>query len=369
MTLLPSFAPPTCPLANSVILFVGGLLCGPPMMLGHCIDCNGMSTDGSMQAQAYTLLKTLDPYHATVGAMNNPNLWSFSDVPSYLNASAGVLASPVLPTAQQPATQLSLDVLMYENYDEKLAAHNGVGDWDGTAAGVPAAFWPQHNLDGDGRLRNGARWSPIVNCPGADPGNHHWTAPRFLRSDAWLAAVMIGAAAQQGWVFPAWNPSQSPDDKRWPWQEQVQLEIYAAQAALLYPAIAAPFGAVVHPVVLLNASRFPSLRARAWTNVSITAAARSSAPAPPSCGFLVLVNTNESAPVLFQLALTVAPPIAANSSVAVRLFDASYSKPLFDAGGEESGGGGDKILEDWVGPGSTNIYVLGDAACAELICV
>eukprot|EP01051_Picozoa_sp_SAG22_P015735 SAG22_NODE_2102_length_3010_cov_2.033322_1_plen_34_part_10 len=32
------------------------------------------------------------------------------------------------------------------------------------------------------------------------------------------------------------------DDKLWPWQEQVQLEIYASQAAVLHSAIAAPFG-------------------------------------------------------------------------------------------------------------------------------
>ena len=89
-------------------------------------------SDGSEQAQAYTLLKSLDPCekplaplsissprivchkptfltdHATIGAMDCGDLWSFSDVASYANATAPLNAS-VLPVAKQPATQLSLD--------------------------------------------------------------------------------------------------------------------------------------------------------------------------------------------------------------------------------------------------------------------
>ena len=45
----------------------------------------------------------------------------------------------------------------------------------------------------------------VVNCPGADGGNRHWVAPKFLRSDAWLAAVTANMASQLGWIFPAWN--------------------------------------------------------------------------------------------------------------------------------------------------------------------
>eukprot|EP01051_Picozoa_sp_SAG22_P015736 SAG22_NODE_2102_length_3010_cov_2.033322_2_plen_803_part_00 len=181
-----------------------------PAILGYyiCDDCCGRSSDGSLQAQAYTLLKALDPYHATIGAMDCGDLWSFSDVDSYLNATAK-LSEPALPIGQQPATQLSLDVLMYENYEEALSAHSDTGGWDGTAAGIPGWAWAG-GLDNDGRLRHGVRWSPLVNCPGADPHNRHWTAPKFLRSDAWLAAVMLGAPAAQVWTFPAWSPTQSP---------------------------------------------------------------------------------------------------------------------------------------------------------------
>jgi hypothetical protein len=160
------------------------------------------------------------------------------------------------------------------------------------------------------------------------------------------------------------------DDKLWPWQEQVQLEIYASQAAVLHPAIAAPFGTTVHPLALINASRFPSLRARAWTNATLLDASSSGS----ACGFLVLVNTDETAPELFQLELTSAPPTAANDSAAVRLFDAGYTKPLMrstdgtgSGDGTGSTGGGNKLLEDWVGPGEVNIYLLGSpTACARL---
>ena len=165
------------------------------------------------------------------------------------------------------------------------------------------------------------------------------------------------------------------DDKLWPWQEQVQLEIYASQAAVLHPAIAAPFGTTVHPLALINASRFPSLRARAWTNATSSALSLLDASSSGSaCGFLVLVNTDETAPELFQLELTSAPPTAANDSAAVRLFDAGYTKPLMRStdgtgSGDDTGstGGGNKLLEDWVGPGEVNIYLLGSpTACARL---
>ena len=173
----------------------------------------------------------------------------------------------------------------------------------------------------------------------------------------WLAAVIAEAPAQQGWIFPYWHPHQSPDDTTWPWQEQVQLEIYASQAAILQPALAAPFGLVTHPRALVNASRFPALRARAWTN-----ATEGNATSAEACGFLVLVNTDEDAPSPFQVLLTSAPPLVGNDSVATRLFDASYTKPLAPVpNGSQAG----FVLEDWIGPGEVNIYTLGSAACGE----
>ena len=84
-------------------------------------------------------------------------------------------------------------VLMYENYQQDLTDHRGLGDWSGAAQGIPDWAWAG-GVNDDGRLRNGVRFAPIVNCPGADPHNRHWKAPKFIRSDAcarhWLTGLL-----------------------------------------------------------------------------------------------------------------------------------------------------------------------------------
>eukprot|EP01052_Picozoa_sp_SAG31_P034099 SAG31_NODE_3935_length_3737_cov_1.467565_4_plen_99_part_00 len=84
--------------------------------------------------------------------------------------------------------------VMHENYHQALQYHGSNGTW---AAGPGA----------DGIYRQGVRYEPLVNCPGVDGGNRHWIASKFLRSDAWLAAVTAGMVSQLGWIFPAWNAS------------------------------------------------------------------------------------------------------------------------------------------------------------------
>jgi hypothetical protein len=216
-------------------------------LLGYyvCDDCCGSAVDMSLQAQAYTLLKQLDPYHITYGAVNCGDSWQFTDTaPSYLHSTRGTTSAPTIPQATQPQLQLSLDVVMHENYHQALQFHAGNGTWAG-GAGT------------DGLYRHGVKFEPLVNCPGVDGGNRHWVAPKFLRSDAWLAAVTAGMIGQLGWIFPAWNSSYSPDDSSWRWQDQVQLEIFGGQLLELLPALAAPFGAVRHPTVAVDSGPPP----------------------------------------------------------------------------------------------------------------
>ena len=47
--------------------------------------------------------------------------------------------------------------------------------------------------------------------------------------------------------------SYAADDRAWRWQDQVQLELFGAQAAILAPAMLAPFPAA-HPTVTLHAA-------------------------------------------------------------------------------------------------------------------
>ena len=347
-----------------------------------CDDCCGASVDMSLQAQAYTLLKELDPYHVTMGAVNCGTSWQFTDTaPSYLQAASST--APMLAQAVQPQLQLSLDVVMHENYHQALQYHAGNGSWRG-GAGT------------DGLYRHGVRFEPVVNCPGADGGNRHWIAPKFLRSDAWLSAVTAGMVGQLGWIFPAWNSSYSPDDTSWRWQDQVELEIFGGQVAELLPALSAPFGkAVEHPRVTVVpgpappptpcgvalevacadnkatgteaecedcVSKAPAaknctaaerlafcgaipqpVRARGW------AVPRSNATT--ACTYIVAVNTDEERHAQFVLQLD--PPPAAGAK-ATRLFEAGYSVEV--VGGN---------VADSIAPGSTNIYGIG-AGCHRI---
>ena len=75
-----------------------------------CDDCCGSHRDVSMQAQVYSVIKDLDPYHATIGAANCGNSFLFRDIPSLLPAT--VNRSTAWMEHGQPALQLSLDLVM-----------------------------------------------------------------------------------------------------------------------------------------------------------------------------------------------------------------------------------------------------------------
>jgi hypothetical protein len=63
-----------------------------------------------MQAQVYSVIKDLDPYHATIGAANCGSSFLFRDIPSLLPAT--VNRSTAWMEHGQPALQLSLDLVM-----------------------------------------------------------------------------------------------------------------------------------------------------------------------------------------------------------------------------------------------------------------
>ena len=108
----------------------------------------------SLQSQAYQMIKDLDPYHPTVGAVNCGESWQFTDTaPSFLSPQTSIL-SRQLPQAQQPALQLSLDVVMHENYHQALEYHAGGGSWAG-------------GLGSDGNYRFGVRF--VRRPPAQDP--------------------------------------------------------------------------------------------------------------------------------------------------------------------------------------------------------
>ena len=52
-------------------------------------DCCHSDVGTAFQAQAYNIIKSVDPYHATIGACNCAETWTFFDVPSCSQGDAG----------------------------------------------------------------------------------------------------------------------------------------------------------------------------------------------------------------------------------------------------------------------------------------
>lgn len=102
----------------------------------------------------YQLIKNLDPYHITIGAVDCGNSWMFTDTtPSLLTPEPNVLSMKNIPEEIQPNLQLSLDLVMQENYAINLTQHGGNGTWEG-------------GVGNDGWFRHGVEFEPLVNCPG-----------------------------------------------------------------------------------------------------------------------------------------------------------------------------------------------------------
>lgn len=236
-------------------------------LLGYyiCDDCCSNARNISLQAQAYTLLKDLDPYHVTIGAVNCGNSWMFTDsAPSVLPSQTSI-TQRALPQAQQPALQLSLDVVMQENYGVSLEGHAADGSWAG-------------GVGSDGFFRHGAAFEVVMNCPSPNVGR--WGARPLMRSAAWLGTLTAGMASNLVFIY-----TEEMAGPRW--ADAAQVAYYAEQLGALRPAISAPFASVEHPRV---ASVSPSaVRARAW-------ALPPSANRTECVAFVVAVNTVEDQP-------------------------------------------------------------------------
>ena len=206
----------------------------------------------SYQAQVYQLFKELDPYHPTIGAVNCGNSWMFTDqAPSWL-ASEQDDGDRKIPTATQPTLQLSLDVVMQENYAGDVEAHAGDGSWAG-------------GVGSDGFYRHGATFEPIYNCP----GDFAWKgSPEASLAAMWLGVIAAGMFSDLNFLYTEANwkgpvePTPNADGNLAAWQLAVQQAVFAEQVHYLAPAILAPFGSTEHPLVSVAAA---PISARAWS--------------------------------------------------------------------------------------------------------
>lgn len=262
----------------------------------------------------------------------------FRDVPSKVTPT--VSRSSVWMERGQPALQLSLDLVMQENYGTSLAAHAGTGDWESALLG--------RTLGHDGDFVHGMFQEPVINCDGNfNQGNEfpHFATngtipPAAFRSMLWLGAVTANMVNQLVFVL-------GPET---PFELQSVVSAWAAEILELAPSLYGEFGLVdamlatvvsAEPAVTLR-----SLRVRAWSENA-------------GCVHLVAVNANTSTPSRFVLALAGSGGALAGVSEAQRLFEARYTVPLVP-----SNGGATWRMTDWIGPGQTNVYRLG-TNCSE----
>ena len=313
-------------------------------LLGYyiCDDCCGSHRDVSMQAQVYSVIKDLDPYHATIGAANCGSSFLFRDIPSLLPAT--VNRSTAWMEHGQPELQLSLDLVMQENYDTSLAAHAAQ----------------------DGRFVRGMFQTPVINCNGIifnGPQFPHLAtngtyAPVWLRSTLWLGAVSGNMPNQLVFALDLLTPEAF----------RSEMAAYAQQSLELLPSLYGNFGTRdsvrAHRFTSVDGSPVADLVGRAWTENN-------------QCTHVVLINTNTTRPAQFNLQLSGGrfnqDQLARSSehrerlgaggghrANAQRLFEGRYTIPI--NGKYRDNGGYTFTFSDWVGPGMTNVYRIGGVA-------
>ena len=251
----------------------------------------------------------------------------------------------VIPIGVQPRLQLSLDVLMIENYNGLVSQHAGGGSWSTGALG-------------DGTLRHGAERAIITNIHGLwsqgqgsmNDFRNYPAAPEQSRSMMWLGvitAMMFNSLTFEG-TF-GWGAPTVPGGG---WLQEIQQEIWAAQVEQLMPSFTAPFGTVQHPLASVTAAKClrPSahavvnecadpIRVRAWRELCNQTS--------ELCVHAIVVNIALDSPVQFQLTIGGLGLTAATN--ATRLFDAAYNTTVSQQG----------ILADYAGPGESLIYEIG----------
>ena len=157
-----------------------------------CDDCCGMGqSKASSLAQIYNFIWALDPYHITTGAVNCGTSWTWSDVPS-LDAPTTNLSDAAIAEGQQPLLQLSIDYILHENYGRAFSDHECDGFW-------------AHCLGGDGELRKGVPFEPVVNCLGRNSYGTERSggaAEEKFASLAYLGVVEAGMIDQVTFADP-----------------------------------------------------------------------------------------------------------------------------------------------------------------------
>lgn len=264
-------------------------------------------------AQSYALFKELDPFHPTFGAVNCDDGHAFSDGQPGTEPTEVDRTVPVLPFNKQPALQLSLDVPMLENYGTTIASHVHDGErvkglWQEPKVNCPPNY-------GFATAAYSAPSAPVPALPAAQ-----------YRSLLWLGVIKGGMMNQLAFDIGCPEPPCTLPILANTFYE------FGAELQALRPSLYAPFGRVASPLAVeLSNHSIAGLFGRVYAQSAW-------------CLHLVVVNTDTSRPTAFTASFSApVPPLATT------LFTADYSIQLNPDGS----------LEDWIGPGQTNVYQIG----------
>eukprot|EP01052_Picozoa_sp_SAG31_P029912 SAG31_NODE_3019_length_4784_cov_2.199360_4_plen_396_part_00 len=271
--------------------------------------------------------------------------YTWSDIPSSEPVTSD-LTQAVISYGEQPATQLSLDYVMHEDYGGNLAVKAGDGTW-------------AEGPGGDGAYRNGARWEPICNCPGVGT---RWNTigmtgqDTMLMSQSWLGAIDAGTLDILIFIEGGNLETESVVAR------------YARQVAELAPSFRGRFGQTVFPLTV-NATAFgapavarpanPKTLVGGMAEYRLRAAVWEETPVAPAvvCAHVVVVNLDEEQPLNFQYKLGGQPPPRAPKPIT--------SERIFGMGNRVkhnvTSSSGDQWISvmEWLGPSETGIYRVG----------
>eukprot|EP01052_Picozoa_sp_SAG31_P020758 SAG31_NODE_1575_length_7841_cov_3.083958_3_plen_721_part_00 len=273
-----------------------------PATLGYyvCDDCCDSQYQGVL-TWVYKALKALDPYHVTIGALNEPCFELYTD-------------------SENNDGKLAIDLPMYENYgngdDKSLHTHTSPKAFENTARS-----WPMY-------------WEPITNCPWAESSNEK-LAPRYpgpvyspLNVRSVTYAGLIGTASLPNLLY--FDYFAGTEDALKQVVARIALEMQDLKPSLL-PSVAAR-----QPSVHVSN---PSLRARAFSE--------DVAGSTEVCIHVIILNTDNSfEAVQLQLTFSGLP----SKIEAVLPFEGNADRRVLLVNG---------LLNDTVAPDSTNVYRLG----------
>ena len=298
-------------------------------------------------SRAYNLIKAVDPYHITVAGIVCDSSWLWSDTAPSLVAPTADPSAAVIAEGHQPRTQLSLDMLVHENYNGNLGKMSGVDNFENVTVNHSSRPLLQTR---DADSRRGVPFMPIGNaleppkfpvysCPDYPRVGKALLDGNCVHSALWLGTITADMRSSMHWIaLPGfWNTSTKPYNQ--------QIGRYSREIAALRATVGGSFetprpAVTISDIVPNFEFEYPVLRAGAWR------------AAGSACTTVVVVNNWQEMNVSFALAVHGAP----SGATVVRRFAFA---PHYNSSVLLASVGGDGNFRDTMSPGNAQIYSVG----------